>query len=120
MSAVDDVMKLVDEVVSASAQCDRAHREGATWEQFSDDRKHYAARWSALQDMVQALVGDRAMIEYEAACLMTSMTDVLHHFTRTPSTLADTEMRGAGHRANQRMLDALRAVGAKTPAHQGD
>jgi hypothetical protein len=39
---------------------------------------------------------------------METMTDVLHHFTKTPSTLADSEVRGMGHAANARMLAKLR------------
>ena len=44
MAAIDDLMRVVDEVISASAQCSTAQRNGATWEEFEDDRKHYAVR----------------------------------------------------------------------------
>ena len=108
MAAIDDLMRVVDEVVSASAQCSTAQRNGATWEEFTDDRKHYAARWCALRDMLQNLLNDRTELEYEATMLMTAMTDVLQHFTKTPSTLADSEVRGMGHAANARMLAKLR------------
>jgi hypothetical protein len=108
MPAIDDLMRVVDEVISASAQLSTAHRNGETWEQQTDDRKHYAARWCALRDMLQILLDDRTRLEYEAAMLMTAMTDVLHHVTKTPSTLKDSEVRGIGHAANARMLAALR------------
>jgi hypothetical protein len=108
MAAIDDLMRVVDEVISASAQLSTAHRNGESWEQQTDDRKHYAARWCALRDMLQNLLDDRTRLEYEATMLMTAMTDVLHHFTKTPSTLKDSEVRGIGHAANQRMLAALR------------
>ena len=108
MPAIDDLMRVVDEVISASAQLATAHRNGETWEQQTDDRKHYAARWCALRDMLQILLDDRTRLEYEATMLMTAMTEVLHHFTKTPSTLKDSEVCGIGHAANARMLDALR------------
>ena len=91
-----------------SYQCSLVQREGATWEEFTDERKHYSARWCALRDMLQNLLSDRTELEYEASMLMTAMTDVLHHFTKTPSTLKDTEVRGMGHAANARMLAVLR------------
>lgn len=113
MAAIDDIMRVVDEVVSASAQCSTAQRNGATWEEFMDERKHYAAKWSALRDMLQTLLSDRTRLEYEAAMLMTAMTDVLSHFTKTPSTLRDSEIRGMGHAANARMMQALHEIGAE-------
>lgn len=36
---------------------------------------------------------------------LTTLEHVTHHFTRTPSTLADTKARGEAHKA----MDALRA-----------
>ena len=110
MSTIDDLMRVVDEVISASAQCSTAQREGATWEEFTDERKHYAAKWCALRDMLQTLLDDRTKLEYEATMLMTAMTDVLHHFTKTPSTLKDSEVRGMGHAANARMRGVLQEM----------
>lgn len=108
MAAIDDLMRVVDEVISASAQCSTAQSNGANWDEFMDERKHYAAKWCALRDMLQILLSDRTTLEYEATMLMTAMTDVLSHFTKTPSTLADSEVRGMGHAANARMLAKLR------------
>lgn len=113
MSAIDNLMRVVDEVIGASAQCSTAQRDGATWEEFMDERKHYAAKWSALKDMLQNLLSDRTRLEYEATVLMTAMTDVLSHFTKTPSTLRDSEVRGMGHAANDRMKQALQDIGSK-------
>jgi hypothetical protein len=107
MAAIDDLMRVVDEVISASAQLSTAHRNGESWEQQTDDRKHYAARWCALRDMLQNLLSDRTELEYEATMLMTALSDVLRHFTKTPSTLADSETRGMGHAAIERMRDVL-------------
>lgn len=108
MPAIDDLMRVVDEVISASAQLSTAHRNGETWEQQTDDRKHYAARWCALRDMLQILLDDRTRLEYEATMLMTAMTDVVHHFTKVRDTPADYEVRDMGRAANARMLYALR------------
>lgn len=69
MSAIDDLMRVVDEVISASHQCSTAQRNGATWEEFTDDRKHYAARWCALRDMLQNLLDDRQEAESVLAAL---------------------------------------------------
>ena len=114
MSTIDDLMRVVDEVISASAQCATAQRNGATWDEFADDRKHYSAKWCALRDMISSLLNDRTRLEYESAMLMTAMSDVLEHFTRTPSTLKDSEIRCMGHAANDRMLEALKEIGART------
>ena len=108
MIDLDNLMRMVDEVVSASAQLSTAHRNGETWEQQTDDRKHYAAMFCALRDMLQNLLDDRVRMEYEATMLMAAMTDVLDHFTKTPSTLKDSETRCMGHAANARMLAVLR------------
>jgi hypothetical protein len=116
MAAIDDLMRVVDEVISASAQLSTAHRNGESWEQQTDDRKHYAARWCALRDMLQNLLNDRTELEYEATMLMTAMTDVLHHFTKTPSTLADSEVRGMGHAANARMRAKLQEMVGRVEA----
>lgn len=75
MAAIDDLMRVVDEVVSASAQCSTAQRDGATWEELTDERKHYGAKWCALRDMLQILLDDRTRLEYEATMVLTAMTD---------------------------------------------
>ena len=114
MAALDVLMRVVGEVVNASNAVWSAQARGESWEECTDDRKHYAAVTCALEDMLRNLLderaqleGDKIRLEYEATMLMTAMTDVLAHFTRTPSTLADSEVRGMGHAANARMRAAL-------------
>ena len=107
MATLERLMEVVSEVVSAYSQIWTAQSNGATWDEFSDDRKHYACKLSALEDMLRTLVEDRTRLEYEATMLMTAMTDVVAHFTKTPSTLADSEARGAAHAANARMRQVL-------------
>lgn len=58
MSQVDVIMRVVQEVISASHQCRTAQDRGDDWENFADERKHYAAKLCALQDMVQLLVDE--------------------------------------------------------------
>ena len=58
MSQVDVIMRVVEEVISAAHQCRTSHESGDSWEQFTDERKHYAAKWCALRDMVQQLVDE--------------------------------------------------------------
>lgn len=113
MPNLANLMRMVQEVVSASHQCAAAQRDSTSWEEFSDERKHYAAVTCALEDALRNLLGDRTLLEYEAAQLVTAMTDVLHHFTKTPSTLADSETRAMGHAARDRMHAVLLEIGAK-------
>ena len=113
VSNLSDLMNMVQEVVSASHQCASAQRDGASWDEFSDDRKHYSSITYALEDALRNLLNDRTILEYEATQLMTAMTDVLHHFTKTPSTLADSETRAMGHAARDRMHSVLVEIGAK-------
>lgn len=109
---LDDLMENVRQITSASNQIWSAQSNGATWEETTDDRKHYAALTCALEDKLRILLGDRTRLEYEAMMMMTAMTDVLAHFTKTPSSLKDSEARGIGHAANKRMLAVLQEIGA--------
>jgi hypothetical protein len=67
MSQFDVIMRVVEEVICASHQCRTAQERGDTWEQFTDDRKHYAAKLCALQDMVQQLVDEASLAQQEQA-----------------------------------------------------
>ena len=58
-------------------------------------------------DCHSCAIAERTRLQYETACLMTSMSDLLHHFTKVPSNLADTEARGAAHSALKRMQKVL-------------
>lgn len=58
-------------------------------------------------DCHRCALAERTRLQYEAICLMTSMSDLLHHFTRTPSNLADSEARCAAHKALERMRKVL-------------
>lgn len=109
-------MSLVKEITGASNQIWNAQNNGATWEEITDDMKHYSALTCALEDRLNALIDDRTKLEYESAMLVTAMTDVLHHFTKSKSTLKDSEIRCMGHNAIERMLQTLHSIGAKTIA----
>ena len=53
MSKTETLMRHVDACISASLSLSRAERDCATYEESTDDRKHCAATWCALRDMIQ-------------------------------------------------------------------
>ena len=59
-------------------------------------------------DCHSCAIAERTRLQYEATMLMVSMSDLLRYFTKTPSTLKDTEARGNAHKAIQRISDILR------------
>jgi hypothetical protein len=59
-------------------------------------------------DCHSCAIAERTRLQYEASMLMTATSDLLRHFTKTPSSLKDTEARGSAHRAIQRMDKVLR------------
>lgn len=58
-------------------------------------------------DCHRCALAERTRLQYEINCLMTSMSDLLRHFTKVPSNLADTEARGAAHKALKRMQKVM-------------
>lgn len=53
MSKTETLMRHVGACTEAALSCARAERDCATYEQSTDDRKHYAAIWCALRDMIR-------------------------------------------------------------------
>jgi len=58
-------------------------------------------------DCHSCALAERTRLQYEATLLMASMSDLLRHFTKTPSNGADSDARGAGHKAIARMRKVL-------------
>jgi len=58
-------------------------------------------------DCQSCAIAERTRLQYEITCLMTSMSDLLRHFTKVPSNLADTEARCAAHEAIKRMKKVM-------------
>lgn len=59
-------------------------------------------------DCHSCAIAERIRLQYETSMLMAATSDLLRHFTKTPSTLKDTEARCSAHKAIQRMDKVLR------------
>ena len=59
-------------------------------------------------DCHSCALAERKRLQYEATMLLASMSDLLRYFTKTPSTLKDTEARCIAHVAIKLMNDVMR------------
>lgn len=78
-------MRHVDACISASLSLSRAERECATYEESTDERKHYAATWCALRDMIRLEIepDEVEWVESEESMRGSPLRDVLSNNSTT-------------------------------------